>query len=169
MKDSKKLIEDKPMPRRKFLGAIWNIIIGIFILESLAVIGAFIFSGTRKRRGGKEVPLKVLGRIEDFAPGSVSAFRIDRLYLVCMDDGGMIAVSLQCTHLGCAITWNEEKNEFECPCHASSFNKKGEVISPPAPRALDTYPLRIEGGLVKVDLDKLTRRKRFESSQLTYA
>ena len=157
------------MPRRKFLGAIWNIIIGIFILESVAVIFAFIFSGTRNKGGRKQESLKVLGRIEDFPPGTVTAFRIDRLYVVCMDDGGMLAVSLQCTHLGCAITWNEEKGEFDCPCHASSFNRKGEVISPPAPRALDTYPLRVEGGLVKADLNNLQRRKRFEPSQLTYA
>jgi cytochrome b6-f complex iron-sulfur subunit len=169
MKETNKNNMDKPMPRRKFLQNIWNVVVGIFVLESIAVMIAFIASGTRKKSISRQSAFKVLGRIEDFAPGSVTAFRIDRIYLICNDDGGMMAVSLQCTHLGCAVAWNEDKEEFECPCHASSFNKMGEVISPPAPRALDVYSLKIEGGMVKVDLNTKRQRKSFKASQLTYA
>jgi cytochrome b6-f complex iron-sulfur subunit len=169
MKDRIKTDMDHPIPRRKFLKNIWNVIIGIFLIESVAVLIAFIASGTRKKGVADKAEYKVLGRIEDFSPGSVTAFRIDRLYLICNDDGGMMAVSLQCTHLGCAVSWNEDKEEFECPCHASSFNKMGEVISPPAPRALDVYPLKVEAGMVKVDLNNKIKRKDFKASQLIYA
>jgi len=43
------------------------------------------------------------------------------------------------------------------------------VMSPPAPRALDTYKVIIEDGVVKVDTRHKIRRKRFEKSDLVYA
>jgi cytochrome b6-f complex iron-sulfur subunit len=86
-----------------------------------------------------------------------------------MADGGFLALSLQCTHLGCAISWNDDNSEFDCPCHASSFDMGGNVISPPAPRALDTYRLVIESGMLKADLGNPVKRNNYHSSQLIYA
>lgn len=157
------------MPRRKFIKALWIALISISVLEVTSVIIAFLTSGSKKRHDSRTAKLKVLARVEDVANGSVTAFRSNRLYLVRMDDGGFLALSLQCTHLGCAITWNKDKDQFDCPCHASSFNVKGEVLSPPAPRTLDTYLLRIEGGMIKADLSKATKRNSFNKSQLVYA
>jgi len=79
-----------------------------------------------------------------------------------------MAISLKCTHLGCSVIWNEEKKEFICPCHASSFNNFGEVINAPAPRALDTHPIVFEEGKVKVNIAKIQRRKKFDKSQIAY-
>jgi cytochrome b6-f complex iron-sulfur subunit len=42
------------------------------------------------------------------------------------------------------------------------------VLSPPAPRALDLFPVALEGGVVRVDTRKKVRRERFEASQVTY-
>ena len=147
----------------------WIALISISLLEVVAVVIAFLTSGGRKSYSHNKAKLKVLGSLEDIPFGSVTAFRSDKLYLVRMDDGGFLALSLQCTHLGCAITWNKDSGQFDCPCHASSFSMDGEVLSPPAPRALDIYPLRIEGGMIKADLSKTIKRNSFNSSQLTYA
>ena len=149
--------------------SVWTVIITVYLLELAGVITAFLTSGGRKSPSFGKPALKVLGKLEDFPDGSVTAFRSDKLYLVRMDDGGLLALSLKCTHLGCAITWNDEKREFECPCHASSFTPGGDVNSPPAPRALDMYRLVIEGGVLKADLGRTIRRKSFNRSQLTYA
>ena len=157
------------MPRRKFIKALWIALISISVLEVASVIIAFLTSGSKKRNESRTAKLKVLARVEDVANGSVTAFRSNRLYLVRMNDGGLLALSLHCTHLGCAITWNEDNNQFDCPCHASSFNMKGEVLSPPAPRTLDSYPIRIEGGMIKADLSKVTKRNSYNKSQLVYA
>jgi cytochrome b6-f complex iron-sulfur subunit len=43
----------------------------------------------------------------------------------------------------------------------------GEVLTAPAPRPLDTYPVRIENGIVKVDISAAQKRERFEPSQAT--
>ena len=157
------------MPRRRFIKALWIALISISLIEGASVIIAFLTSGGRKAGTSGKSGTKVLAKVEDIPPGSVTPFRSDRLYLVRLDDGGLLALSLQCTHLGCAVSWNKDSGEFDCPCHASSFNRKGEVISPPAPRALDTYPLKIEGGLIKVDLSKAGKRNKYNESQLIYA
>jgi len=38
----------------------------------------------------------------------------------------------KCTHMGCALCWNEEEQSFDCSCHGSRFGKEGEVIDNPA-------------------------------------
>lgn len=86
-----------------------------------------------------------------------------------MQDGGLIAISSTCTHLGCTVQFKATDNRFECPCHASAFNKQGEVLSPPATRALDYFPVTIENQKVLVDVSRPVRRDQFDSSQITYA
>ena len=83
--------------------------------------------------------------------------------------GGFIALSLRCTHLGCSIAWEEDKKRFICPCHSSAFDISGEVLNPPAARALDYYPVIIENNMVKVDIGTLVERSSFKKDQLQYA
>lgn len=54
----------------------------------------------------------------------------------------------QCTHLGCGYRWIAGRDLFLCPCHDSTFSIDGEVLSGPAPRPLDRFETRIEGGRV---------------------
>lgn len=44
-----------------------------------------------------------------------------------------------------------------------------DVVTPPAPRALDAFPVRIENGIVKVDISRPQRRKSFQPDQVTRA
>ena len=92
-----------------------------------------------------------------------------RFYLARQQDGGFIALSLRCTHLGCSVSWEENKKRFICPCHSSAFDISGEVLNPPAARALDFYPVLIENGVVKVDIGTLKERKSARKEQFIYA
>jgi glycine/D-amino acid oxidase-like deaminating enzyme/nitrite reductase/ring-hydroxylating ferredoxin subunit len=52
-------------------------------------------------------------------------------------DGGLHAVSLRCTHLGCLLRFNGAERSWDCPCHGSRFGVDGEVLEGPA-----VHPLR---------------------------
>jgi Rieske Fe-S protein len=80
-----------------------------------------------------------------------------------------MALSLRCSHLGCSVVWNKEENKFMCPCHSSQFDINGNVLSRPAPRALDYFPVVIRDGEIKVDTGRPIRRKVFDKSQAAYA
>lgn len=62
----------------------------------------------------------------------------------------VIAFSPQCTHLGCAVHWDDTTHEFVCPCHSSAFSIDGSVLGGPAPRPLDRYAVRIEGNNLQI-------------------
>lgn len=61
------------------------------------------------------------------------------------------AFSLVCTHLGCIVQWQTDKNEFYCPCHDGRFDEFGDVIAGPPPIPLDQFTVRVEGETVIVE------------------
>ena len=85
-----------------------------------------------------------------------------------LHDGGFLALSCQCTHLGCTVPWVEKQKKFMCPCHASSFDIKGNVIGGPASRPLDLFPITIENNVVAVDAGRKIKRGGFRPDQVTY-
>ena len=68
---------------------------------------------------------------------------------VVPDGANMTVFNGRCTHLGCAYSWQtegEHANEFHCPCHDGAFDRTGQVIAGPPPRALDTLETKVENG-----------------------
>ena len=53
--------------------------------------------------------------------------------------GNVFAINPTCTHLGCLLTWNNLDKTWDCPCHGSRFNFKGENIYDPAFKDLEKY------------------------------
>ena len=152
--------------RRSFFGRAWLALGGVALVE----YGWLTFEFLRPRRASAEaLPIVDAGPLEAFEPGSVTAYPAGKFYLVRLEDGGFLALSRTCTHLGCTVPWVEEEGRFLCPCHASAFDVRGIVANPPAPRPLDTHPVRIENGIVKVDLGRTQKRDVFAPDQVTYA
>lgn len=67
------------------------------------------------------------------------------------------------------MPWIDSEQRFVCPCHASAFDVRGEVVNPPAPRPLDLFEVRIENRVVKVNLASAMRRTAFGASQVVSA
>ena len=68
------------------------------------------------------------------------------------ENENLIALSAKCTHKGCLVNWQEEDNNFICPCHDSLFTVNGEVIEGPAKEALAIYSARENEGQILVDI-----------------
>ncbi len=165
-KDGKNL--ESPASRRSFLNKLW---LGLGILafaETIAVVVSFFRPGKAPEKAmGKQMTIEA-GPVEKFPLESVTAFVRGKFYLARLADGGFLALSRKCTHLGCTVPWISGEGKFECPCHSSAFDIRGEVIRPPAPRALDLFPLFIENNVVMVDTGRVIKRGRFDVSQVVY-
>lgn len=37
-----------------------------------------------------------------------------------------------CSHMGCALHWNEEEQSWDCSCHGSRYEKEGDILDGPA-------------------------------------
>ncbi|MDP2721044.1 MAG: non-heme iron oxygenase ferredoxin subunit [bacterium] len=67
----------------------------------------------------------------------------------------VFATSDICTHEQCVISENYyiDGEEVECTCHGSHFNiKTGENTVPPAAEPLKTYPTKVDGENVLVEI-----------------
>jgi cytochrome b6-f complex iron-sulfur subunit len=159
---------EPPGSRRRVLSWIWAGL-GLAVAGELAWITVSFLKPRRRPGHGKADPIITAGTIDEFEPGSVTAFPAGRFYLVRLDNGGFLALDRTCTHLGCTVPWVADQSRFNCPCHASSFDITGEVLGPPATRPLDLYPVRIENGIVKVDTRRTVRRTAFQPSQAVHA
>jgi cytochrome b6-f complex iron-sulfur subunit len=159
---------EPPQPsRRRLLGWVWGGLLAVLAGEAVWVASAFL--RPRRSAASTHQPLFVAGPMERFAPETVTAFPGGKFYLARLADGGFLALDRTCTHLGCTVPWNEQQRCFQCPCHASTFDITGAVLAPPASRPLDLYPVRIENGIVKVDISRRVRRSAYDRSQEAHA
>ncbi len=89
--------------------------------------------------------------LDELAVNSTKKFRDLRgkdLVLVRTGEKEIKAMSTVCTHLGCTVYWEQDRQEFYCPCHQGRFDKNGQVIAGPPPAPLETYRVEIEGNNV---------------------
>lgn len=161
------MVAKKYSSRRSFLSKIW-IGLGVAALLQFFAGAAYFIGSGRKRTDEHKRQLLQAGVVADFAPGSVTLIGKGHLYLARLDDGGFLAISRRCTHLGCAVPWVAERKQFECPCHASVFDITGNIIKSPAPRALDLYAVSFERGMIVIDISRSIKRAGFSAEQLAY-
>jgi len=53
--------------------------------------------------------------------------------------GRLHAIKPVCTHMGCALKWNQDENTWDCTCHGSRFDQQGQVIGGPALKDLECF------------------------------
>ena len=154
--------------RRSFFNKLWLVLGGLAFAEVIAVMFAFFRPRKTEISADEEAAIITAGPVENFEPGTVSAFVAGKFYLARLEDGGFLAMSRRCTHLSCTVPWVSAENKFICPCHSSEFDIRGEVANPPAPRALDLYPINIRNNVLMVDTGKPRKRSVFAPDQVTY-
>lgn len=66
-----------------------------------------------------------------------------------------VALSSTCPHLGCQVHWQGPQERYFCPCHNGTFDSSGKATGGPpadAGQSLGRYPLRVEGGLLFIEV-----------------
>lgn len=72
--------------------------------------------------------------------------------------------SAVCTHQGCTIDL-PQNNISSCPCHGSSYDTSGNVVSGPATENLQTYPTSISGNKIFIG-DASSSIRKIPSAQI---
>jgi len=135
---------------------------GAAVLTGFPLISYFI-APALKKAAGKWVDF---GALEDLTPGSIEMltyeFMVKDGWLVLPQRGFVWAktskdhhikvFSSTCTHLACNVIWQEEVNQFICPCHSGRFDSNGNPLAGPPTRPLSTLVHKIEDDNLSVYL-----------------
>src|SRR4051794_26612749 len=98
------------------------------------------------------------GVVTDYKVGEVKKITEGKFYISRVPEG-FLALWQKCPHLGCTVPWIEnDKSEdsveatgrFNCPCHGSIYDRYGQIITGPAPRPMDMFPITIRDGRIFV-------------------
>ena len=152
--------------RRNFLKLTWGVAGAVALAEAGGV--AYMFLSPRVVEG-EFGGIFTAGPVGSFPAGSVTPFTSGRFFLVRESDGGFVALYRKCTHLGCAVPWEPAEGRFVCPCHASAFERNGELVNAPAPRPLDRFAVSIVDGMVQVDTGRPIQRDHVSEADFVYA
>ena len=136
-----------------FIYGLWGLITAALSLPAVAYL---LFPPKRRQNAGfvaaADLAQLALKQPEEvvFRRNKVDGWKIssekDTAWVVRLSESEVVAFAPQCTHLGCAYHWDERRDHFVCPCHTSAFSIDGRVLTGPAPRALDRYETKVEGG-----------------------
>ena len=72
------------------------------------------------------------------------------LVIINRRGSGFIALSRVCTHLGCLVGYDSFNSKLVCPCHAGEFDLEGNVLTGPATKSLQRYPLKISSKQITI-------------------
>jgi 3-phenylpropionate/trans-cinnamate dioxygenase ferredoxin subunit len=93
--------------------------------------------------------------VSDIIDGEAKPARVGELEIALVRvDGAIYAIEDVCPHAYALLSQGfVEGNEIECPLHAARFEiSTGKVLCPPADRDLLTYPVRVDGEDVLVNV-----------------
>jgi len=133
--------------RRKFLGICMG---GLTAAAAVAVgypVYRYLAPLQKENSAGKVVIPE-----QDLPDGGAKFFEYagSTAVMVRKQGGDLVALSAVCTHLGCIVQWEKEKQDFLCPCHGGRFTPEGAVISGPPPKSLAKIPFVVANGVITV-------------------
>lgn len=134
--------------RRRFLEVLVNGLLAIPLLGPVVFAG-FVVGQRGKKRKRIEVDTLPIGKIpKDGVAQHRLHYRrqhgafletVERMVYLRQTDDGVIALSAECTHLGCNVQYDGENKKLLCPCHKGIFKLDGSVESGPPPAPLQRY------------------------------
>ncbi len=150
--------------RRDFVKAVTATLSGVMgIAMGIPIISYLIDPALNVQSSEAWIPL---GPLDGYPIGTPTAFSFTRsningwektvnsyggfILRKSESESDILALSNRCTHLSCSVNWNEEREEYVCPCHDAQFDIEGEVNAGPPPHALDHFETKVEEGTLSV-------------------
>jgi 3-phenylpropionate/trans-cinnamate dioxygenase ferredoxin component len=95
--------------------------------------------------------------VDEFPPGSVKIVVTGSIMVGVYNCGGeLLAIEDRCSHDDgplCEGDWEEDGCTVICPRHGSHFDlRSGRPLSLPATQPVETFPVRVEDGIVKLEV-----------------
>jgi nitrite reductase/ring-hydroxylating ferredoxin subunit len=93
---------------------------------------------------------------KDIAPGGSKEVQLEGQSIALFNVGGTFyAIDNGCTHVGGPLAEGELAGEVvTCPWHNARFDvKTGAVLGPPAQTGVRSFPVKLQGNDVLVELD----------------
>jgi 3-phenylpropionate/trans-cinnamate dioxygenase ferredoxin component len=96
--------------------------------------------------------------IDELPPGAMRLVEWEDLEIAVVNCAGdVLAIEDRCSHDDGNLVegdMQEDSCTIECPRHGSVFDlRTGKPLNLPAYVPVDTYPVSVEGGLIKIEVD----------------
>jgi cytochrome b6-f complex iron-sulfur subunit len=143
--------QNPTMSRRRLISYLLGFSVIATVGGVLTPIIGYLWPPSRAS-GGRRDRVQV-GTNLDFPAGQGKVIPVNDkpVILVNTPQGGLKAYSAICTHLGCIVEWDQNRQFILCPCHDGRFNPvNGAVISGPPPAPLPPLALTVEDDAVYV-------------------
>jgi menaquinol-cytochrome c reductase iron-sulfur subunit len=148
--------------RRQFLSRLSIGLSGVIGVGVAAPVVAYLIAPLFK-----EVPTDIwrdVGAVYDFKIGETKEVAFDDAQSVAWagvtsrtaawlrreGENEFRAFAVNCTHLGCPVSWLPSANLFECPCHGGVYYADGRVAGGPPPQRLNEYKVRVNAARVEI-------------------
>ncbi|MBW2654850.1 MAG: ubiquinol-cytochrome c reductase iron-sulfur subunit [Deltaproteobacteria bacterium] len=147
------------MKRRKFLKT--AVLTGCTALVTGIPLATYAILPSLKQEPGNWIDF---GSVEDLEPDNFNMlsyeFMVKDGWIILPQRGFVWAkaeaeqqikiFSSTCSHLACNVIWQEETQEFVCPCHSGRFNAQGQPIAGPPSRPLTVLEHKVADGNLMV-------------------
>jgi Rieske Fe-S protein len=124
-----------------------------FVQTFVAALGAAFLWPARLARAGKvAIGLDKLEPLQTV--GSSVTFKLKGKMVMLIRDGetSVKGFSPICTHQECTVEHTAGSDSIDCPCHGSTFDLEGRVLTGPAERPLQRFETTLRDGRVVIDL-----------------
>ena len=94
-----------------------------------------------------------LEKADELPAGSAMLFKFGGMpaLLIHHDDGTWSSMTAVCTHLGCTVQYEKDKQRIYCACHGGIYDAKtGANVSGPPPKPLKAFHVEVAEGKVVV-------------------
>lgn len=81
------------------------------------------------------LPMEIIENVNN-GEGETIIYNGEKVGVYKDNDGKIYTVSTKCPHLGCELKWNVDDLSWDCPCHGSRFDYKGNLLDSPAIKEL---------------------------------